>query len=154
MDIAISCRKLIVHATGGVVIDEREICRRGGGRVTEPIPMERAVKSSEGRALGDGCLPGTLAPLLWEYDFSQLSWEEDRDLIVSRILSVGNWDAIRWLMDRLGRAELRRWIEDRQGRGLDPQQLRFWELVLGLRHRQVTQWIKAGDGVWAGRRRA
>lgn len=100
-----------------------------------------------------GGLPAWLEPLFWEYDFAQLDWDEDRDLVIRRILSAGDWAAVKWLLERLGRPGLRRWIEQHHGRGLDPPQLRFWELVLGLRHGQVSQWIKAGDGVWPGRRR-
>ena len=97
-------------------------------------------------------LPGRLEPLFWEHGFSQLHWDDDRDLIIGRILTGGDWESIRWLMDTLGHPALRAWIEQRQGRGLDPPQLRFWELVLGLPHRKVSQWIESGDPVWAGRR--
>jgi len=97
-------------------------------------------------------LPSRLEPLFWEHDSSQLRWDVDRDLIIGRILTAGDWESIRWLMDALGRPALRAWIEQRRGRGLDPQQLRFWELVLGLPHHEVSQWIEASDPVWVGRR--
>ena len=45
---------------------------------------------------------------------SRLSWKADRDLIISRILAVGNWDAIRWLSRRLPDAELRSWLQHRR----------------------------------------
>ena len=99
-------------------------------------------------------LPSRLEPLFWEHDFSQLRWDADRDLIIGRILTAGDWESIKWLVEQLGRPALRVWIEERRGRGLDPQQLRFWEVVLGLPHRKVSKWIEAIDPVWAGRRGA
>ena len=109
---------------------------------------EDATHEARGRRL-----PVRLKPLFWEYNFSDLSWEEDQDLVIGRILSTGEWESIKWLLDRLGRIELRRWIVDRRGRGLEPRQLRFWEVVLGIPHRQVTAWIALGDPAWLGRTR-
>lgn len=103
--------------------------------------------------MSDPALPSRLRPLFWEHDFSKLRWDADRDLIINRILTAGDWESIKWLMGSLGRPALRAWIEQRRGRGLDPPQLRFWELVLGLSHRKVSEWIEASDPVWAGRRR-
>jgi hypothetical protein len=109
----------------------------------------KTVRPTRGSA---AALPRFLRPLFWEYDFARLSWDRDRDLVISRVLAEGDLDAIRWLIERLGKPELRRWIEARQGRGLDARQLRFWELILGLRHRQVSEWMAAGGPAWAGRR--
>ena len=72
--------------------------------------------------------------------------------MIGRILSVGDWESIQWLLQRLGHDELRQWIEQRRGRGLEPEQLRFWEVVLGIPHRTVSAWIAAGDPAWLGRR--
>ena len=97
-------------------------------------------------------LPEWLRPLFWEYDFSSLSWDGDRELITARILTSSNWKATRWLWDWLGDEELRSWIGRRQGRGLSPQQLRFWELLLKLPHRQVNSWLAArGPDSWERR---
>lgn len=86
-------------------------------------------------------LPRSLRAFFWDYDFSRLSWQADRDLVIGRILAVGNWDAIRWLCRRVSDAELRSWIERRRGRGLSSRQLRYWELILKLPHRQVNAWL-------------
>jgi hypothetical protein len=88
-------------------------------------------------------LPHFLKPLFWEYQFEDLSWETDRDLVISRVLVAGQWDAIQWLRQRLTPRELRAWIVARRGRGLSPAQLRFWELVLDLPHRDVNAWLAA-----------
>lgn len=86
-------------------------------------------------------LPKFLKPFFWQYDFRDLSWEEDRDLVIAHLLAHGDWPAIQWLRQQLSSAELRAWITERRGRGLDPPRLRFWELILDLPHRQVNQWM-------------
>ena len=88
-------------------------------------------------------LPRILRTLFWDYNFNALTWEEDRDLIISRILTSGNWDAVTWLRSRAGDQSLREWIERYQGDGLSPHKLRFWEIILGLPHRQVNVWISS-----------
>jgi hypothetical protein len=97
-------------------------------------------------------LPSMLRSLFWEYDFEALTWENDRDLIIARVLAHGTWDAVTWLRSRLGHTALREWIERHQGRGLSPQQLRFWELILDLPHQQVNAWLQAQERrVWENR---
>lgn len=86
-------------------------------------------------------LPKHLRSLFWDYNFKDLTWNEDADLIAARVLAVGHWEAIRWLRRRLGDPGLRDWILRRRGRGLTPQQLRFWELILKLPHREVNAWL-------------
>jgi hypothetical protein len=96
-----------------------------------------------------------LRPLFWDHDFARLRWEADRDLIVGRVLAVGPWDAVQWLRRRLGPATLREWLERRCGAGLSPRQLRFWETILGLPHRQVDAWLaQPGRQAWDRRRHA
>jgi len=92
-------------------------------------------------------LPTLLQPFFWDYDFKTLTWDDDRDLIIERVLASGTWEAITWLRARLGDQALHEWIERR--RGLSPRQLRFWELMLNLSHRQVNAWLRAeGRKVW------
>jgi hypothetical protein len=86
-------------------------------------------------------LPETLRPFFWDYDFGRLNWHEDRDLIVSRVLASGDWEAVRWLRTAMGDYALRDWIEAHHGRGLSPQRLRFWQVVLGLPRREVNAWL-------------
>jgi len=33
-------------------------------------------------------LPLSLRPIFWDYRFSDLAWEQDRDLIIGRILVI------------------------------------------------------------------
>ena len=90
--------------------------------------------------------------LFWEYDPNLISWEKDRDLIIFKILSVGDWDAVSWLWKNLPAHELKEWLIKREGRGIDARRLRFWELALHIPHDLVTQWINApGREVWENR---
>lgn len=88
-------------------------------------------------------LPETLRKLFWDHDFDRLSWERDQDLITARVLVSGPWPSIRWLRRRLGDDGLKRWILSRHGRGLSPQQLRFWQLILDLPSQAVDTWLAA-----------
>jgi len=87
--------------------------------------------------------PIFLRSFFWDYDFDSLSWEEDHELIVARILSSGDWKALTWLRSHTGDHFLCEWIERHEGGGLSPPKLRFWELILGLPHRQVNTWLTA-----------
>src|SRR5437868_3464852 len=99
-------------------------------------------------------LPRTLRPYFWDHNFARLSWKADRDLIIARILAVGNWDSIRWLCRRVPDAELRSWLQHRRGAGLSNRHLRFWELILKLPHREVNAWLaQPGRQAWEGRNR-
>ena len=51
-------------------------------------------------------LPAFLRPILWEYEFADMSWDADRDTIVFKILSSGDWNAVRWLRSELGAGQL------------------------------------------------
>ena len=99
-------------------------------------------------------LPKRLRPLFWEYDFTTLSWNADRDLIIARVLTAGDWEAIQWLRGQVGDNALRVWIEEHGGRGLDARRLRFWELILKLPSRKVGQWLRSEERkIWENRRR-
>jgi hypothetical protein len=87
-------------------------------------------------------LPEALRGLFWEYDFDELSWEEDRDLIFKRVLSAGPWDTVRWLRRHAGDEALRAWIRHHQGRSLSRRQLRFWQLILDLPPKEVDAWLE------------
>ena len=94
-------------------------------------------------------LPALLRPFFWDYDFKTLTWEDDRDLIIARVLASGTWEAITWLRACLGEQALREWIEHHCGGGFSPRQLRFWELMLNLPHHQVNAWLRAeGRKIW------
>lgn len=89
-------------------------------------------------------LPQSFRAFFWDYRFDQLTWEEDRELVIRRLLIYGSWDAITCLRRKIGDSDLRKWLIVHQGRGLSPRQLRFWSLVLALPNQQVNAWILTG----------
>ncbi|MGH9846863.1 MAG: DUF6922 domain-containing protein [Blastocatellia bacterium] len=93
-------------------------------------------------------LPRQLKPLFWEYNFGRLRWPDDQALVVSRILSAGTLDDLRWLMRQMDKQKLADWIRQRRGRGLSPQQLRFWQLVLLLPAHEVDEWLASPERTW------
>jgi len=102
--------------------------------------------------LHNPALPDFLQVHFWDCDFAALSWNDQRDFIIRRLLQSGSWQALTWLRGELGDAELSRWIEQRRGAGLSPRQLRFWETVLNLPHAKVTRWVhKAARQPWGAR---
>ena len=90
-------------------------------------------------------LPQFVHDLFWDADRSQVSWEQSRDFITKRVLMRGGWKAIQWLRSQLGDDELRRWIIQRKGRGLEPRQLRFWQIALHIDPVEVDKWIAASS---------
>ena len=93
-----------------------------------------------------------LRPIFWDFDFRRLRWDKDRDLIIGRILSHGDWQALRWLRSRFDSAILGNWLLRRRGAGLSSRQLRFWELILELPHCEVNEWLKdTGRTLWERR---
>jgi hypothetical protein len=88
-------------------------------------------------------MPKFVRNLFWDYDRSQVSWEAHAEWITNRVLTRGGWDAIQWLRNQIGDAGIRRWIVNRKGRGLEPRQLRFWQIVLEIDPAEVDGWIAA-----------
>jgi hypothetical protein len=62
-----------------------------------------------------GYLPAELKPLFWDHDFHRLRWEKDRDLIIGRLISHGDWNALIWLRSRVDSASLKEWLLNRRG---------------------------------------
>jgi len=87
-------------------------------------------------------LPEFVRELLWDYANQRLTWHSARDLIIRRVLSEGSWPAVSWLRRRLGDTGIRRWIVEHDGRPLDPQQLCFWQVTVGLPPELVQRWLQ------------
>jgi hypothetical protein len=94
-------------------------------------------------------LPEMIGPFFWDCDFSRISWKDDRDFIISRILCQGTWEAIQWLRKTVGDELLRDYLVTHHGKDLNPCQLRFWELILSIPHQAVSAWLSdARREVW------
>ena len=97
-------------------------------------------------------LPEILRSVFWDHAFDELRWPTHRDLVIGRVLQSGGSDAVGWLRKRVGDLELAAWLQGHQGRGLDPRQLRFWQVALDLPRADVDRWVKeARDSAWGSR---
>jgi hypothetical protein len=84
--------------------------------------------------------------------FEDLSLDLHHDFIAARILERGSLQDIKWLRGHWGDIALRDYILNRRGKGLNPRQMRYWQLILDLPADQVDQWIaQFHNSVW-GRR--
>jgi hypothetical protein len=73
-------------------------------------------------------------------------------MIVRRVCSEGGLRAIRLLRSRVGDEAIREVILRTEARGLSPQRIRFWQLLLDLPARQADTWVRrARSGDWARR---
>ena len=86
-------------------------------------------------------LPKSIRDLFWEHDRDSISWLDDTDLIISKVLHAGTWEDVRWLRRTLGDTALRDWLLQHRGAGLEPRRLRFWQLLLNLPASDVDSWL-------------
>jgi hypothetical protein len=99
-------------------------------------------------------LPAALARLFWDHAGRALRLSRDRDLIVRRIATDGGLREIRVLRSRLGDEAIREVILRTEARGLSPQRIRFWQLLLHVPARRADTWVRAArSGTWARRAR-
>jgi hypothetical protein len=114
--------------------------------------MESMGKSTASRGAVEGLsgpLPDAVKKLFWDVEPASLRLGRDQDLVISRVLSSGPWDTVKWLRSSLGDDAVRNWIEKHEGRGLSARQLRYWQLVLELPTRRVNAWLRnERRGVW------
>jgi len=96
-----------------------------------------------------------VASLFWDYPGRRLSVARDRDLIIRRILAEGGLLHVRFIRRRVGDEAIREVLVRSQARGLSPQRIRFWQLLLDVPTRVANAWVRsARAGTWARRRRA
>ena len=88
-------------------------------------------------------LPAPVRKLFWDTDVRALRWDRHREAIIGRVLASGTWADVTWLRKTVGDPALHEWILRHEGRGLTPQQLRFWELILDLPRREVDRWLRS-----------
>lgn len=99
-------------------------------------------------------MPGILRKYFWDCDFSALHWPEHAGFVLPRLLRSGGWDAVRWLRDEAGDSAVEDWIRSHRGRGMSPERLRFWGLVLDLPRDEVDKWISSSAHLPWSRRTA
>jgi len=95
-----------------------------------------------------------VASLFWDYPGRRLSLARDRELVVRRILAEGGLRHVRFVRRRVGDEVIREVLLRSQARGLSPQRIRFWQLLLDVPARLANAWVRsARAGTWARRRR-
>lgn len=97
-------------------------------------------------------LPAGVRALFWEYGERELSLERDRDFVIGRVLTAGDWDSVRWLRGAVGDAAIREYLNRTGGRQLSPRQLRLWQVLLELPEEAVERWLDTETRrIWDGR---
>lgn len=91
-------------------------------------------------------IPAELAWLFWDVDPSTIDLDRHRDYVLERIMTRGDWLAMRWLIDRVAAAELAEFLS-RRGDRLPPRERAFWSVVSGVPHRAAPG---GGRPTWAG----
>jgi hypothetical protein len=120
-------------------------------RSTVPRPQRRIVQGPRPAP----SLPRSVASLFWDYPGRRLSLARDRELVVRRILAEGGLLHVRYIRRRVGDDVIRDVLQRSQARGLSPQRIRFWQLLLDVPVPLANAWVRsARAGTWARRRRA
>ena len=77
-------------------------------------------------------IPEQFEPAFWSYNIKALDLERDQELIITRLLNYGDWDAVRWVHKAYGEAAIRAVVsQPRRGVWL-PRVLNFWLKMLGI----------------------
>ena len=95
-----------------------------------------------------------MAALFWDYPGRRLSLARDRELVIRRILAEGGLQHVRFVRRRVGDEAIREVLLRSRARGLSPERIRFWQLLLDVPARVANPWVtSARAGTWARRRR-
>ncbi len=108
-----------------------------------PGQGKRRFHPSEAPEAEPTSLPASVKKLFWDTNVRSLRWDRHGEAIIGRVLATGTWADVTWLRKATGDTALREWILRHEGRGLTPQQLRFWQLLLDLPRREVDRWLRS-----------
>lgn len=97
-------------------------------------------------------VPSLLRHLFWDFPGKALSLDRDRELVVRRVAGEGGLREMRWLRTRIGDTAIREILERTHARGLSPQRIRFWQLLLRLPAPRANAWVRAArESTWGSR---
>ena len=117
-----------------------------GRQTTTRARLRRAASRRSGA--------GDFDRLFWDYPARSIRPDADRDLLVRRVAAEGGWREMSLLRSRVGDQAIRDVIERTEARGLSPQRIRFWQLLLGLPARRADAWVRRErESTWARRAR-
>ncbi len=111
-----------------------------------------AARTGPRRAASRRSGAGDFDRLFWDYPAGAISPDADRDLVIRRVTAEGGWREMSLLRSRVGDEAIRSVIERTEARGLSPQRIRFWQLLLGLPARRADAWVRRErESTWARR---
>lgn len=88
-------------------------------------------------------IPAGVRNLLWEYSIDDFSIDESWErTVLGRVMQLGGWDEMRWLLRNFDRPRLRSFLEGRGRRALAPRELRFWALICGVPADIQDDWVQ------------
>ncbi|HET7500876.1 MAG TPA: hypothetical protein VFK02_07740 [Kofleriaceae bacterium] len=91
-------------------------------------------------------IPGELTWLFWDVDPTQVDLERHRDFVFERIMTRGDWFAMRWLIAHAPKPELAEFLRE-HGDRLTPRDRAFWCLIADVPFRAPSG---GGRPSWAG----
>jgi hypothetical protein len=91
-------------------------------------------------------LPSTFAWLFWEVDPNAIDLDVHRDYVLERVMSRGDWEAMRWLRGAYSNDVLASFLQ-RKGTRLAPRERAYWCVVSGA---AVPAARGGGRPTWAG----
>ena len=95
-------------------------------------------------------IPSDIQRLLWEYDLDGIdSWTELPDVVVERVMSLGGWAEIQWLIREVGVERLRSYLERKGARVLPPREVAFWGLACSVPDALVQEWVTDSRARWS-----
>lgn len=114
----------------------------------------RTARARAERGASGPAETGGFERLFWDYPARSISLDSQRDLLVRRVTAEGGQREMELLRSRVGDDTIRDVVVRSGGRGLSPQRIRFWQLVLGLPARTADAWVRrARQSTWARRAR-
>lgn len=75
-------------------------------------------------------IPEELHWLFWEVDPAEIELERHRDYVLERIMTRGDWAAMRWLIRTVPAETLGEFLS-RKGQRLPPRERAFWSVIAG-----------------------
>jgi hypothetical protein len=91
-------------------------------------------------------IPAELAWLFWDVDPTTIDLALHRDYVIERVMSRGDWFAMRWLVANVEPAELAAFLRQ-HGHRLSPRDRAFWCLIAEVPWRATPGGGRPG---WAG----
>jgi hypothetical protein len=91
-------------------------------------------------------IPPELTWLFWDVDPATLDLVLHRDYVLERVMTRGDWLAMRWLIDHVAKPDLAAFLR-RRGDRLTPRDRAFWSLMADLPFDPAPG---GGRPTWAG----